>query len=75
MTTAEVETLSELLLDRVLSVFRVRLGGTPPECVQPMQMQPIKKSRPIKVKVRRYGREQRIWMDKYLDHLFDMGLN
>ena len=29
--------------------------------------------RPIKVKVRRYGREQRLWMDKYLDQLVEMG--
>jgi len=61
-----------LLLEENRSVFRIRLGKSPPADVQPMRVRLLPNSKPVRVKARRYSPEQRAFMEKYADKLLEM---
>ena len=57
------------LVEKYKSIFRLRLGKSPPADVPPMKVRLEPNSKPIRVKPRRYSPEQRKFLNNYVDAL------
>ena len=62
------------LLTRHSDVFRLELGQDPPVDMPPLKVNLRDDARPVRCKARRYGPEQRAFMDKHVEQLEKMGL-
>lgn len=60
------------LFNKYESIFRIRLGNSPPASVPPMRIRLKPDQTPIRVKARRYSAEQRAFMEQYADKLLEM---
>lgn len=62
------------LLDRFWDIFRLRLGPDPPAKVEPMRVNIKAEARPVIAKARRYSKDQRDFLDKFVTRLVEYGL-
>eukprot|EP00171_Calliarthron_tuberculosum_P004595 IDg4595t1 len=66
------ERLLKILKD-FRSVFRIRLGKTPPASVPPMKIDLDPSKTPVQVRARRYSAPQRAFLNEYVKKLEEMG--
>lgn len=62
------------MLNKHISVFRIRLENDAPSVITPMNVRLDPKWKPVQVKVRRYPTDQRKFMDNYFQKLVDYDL-
>lgn len=63
----------EEIIQQNKTVFKIRLGSGGPANVTPMKIVLDETKKPVKVKVRKYPKEQRKFLDTYFSKLVDMG--